>query len=412
MARIVTLNDLVNKPRKDPLTACPITVLAAVVCSLLTACSLHCPRFIAFAALDPHLLFYKQQCHRILLCHFVHADLLHLILNIFSFVGALGPGVGCRMEEKLGKRAFAVCLVTGLVFQPLLYSLLNFLLVNVVKETSAVGFSGIIFQLVTLESLLVDPSEKREHWIGMTFPVRITPLVSLIEAQAFGSLRNANVSFLGHLAGILVGLLQATFMAKCKGASLSSRSLQQHPWHPIRMAAQALSFPQLAMTCTTQENKVVPVELYQSFQSHDTKSFPSITTNIGDVLRLAFAESKEKLSEVAKNLCGPVATSSQNGVFGPCQLQPFCRKKVVIKKGVIIRAKPTMLKRQRTKTRTMRQKYFESRNGKKVVENTVKSAVKKKQGATKRKRTNAEASAQESASKRMRSIGPTMQWRI
>ena len=67
-------------------------------------------------------------------------------------------------------------------------------------QTSAVGFSGVIFSLATLESFL-SPTPTRSVFGLFTVPTRIYPWALLLVLQLM-----PGISFLGHFSGLLIGI--------------------------------------------------------------------------------------------------------------------------------------------------------------------------------------------------------------
>ena len=68
------------------------------------------------------------------------------------------------------------------------------------------GFSGVIFALITAESLTAAPQAQYNMW-GVQIPARWYPWAML----AFTQLIMPNVSFIGHLVGILGAYLWHKF---------------------------------------------------------------------------------------------------------------------------------------------------------------------------------------------------------
>lgn len=408
MARIITLDDLrrneANQNKDENSRKDPVTVLVVVFFTCLSLWALQSPRFLTLAAINPHRVFFRHEYYRILSCHFVHGSYQHLFLNMLAFVRVFedAPGVGCgsRMEKYLGKRAYVLCLVTGLVLQPLLYSLLTFLSSHISRDlmhTSAIGFSGIVFQLITMEAFLVHhPSETRMHQFGLSLPAKFGPFVSLFASQFMGG----NVSFLGHLAGILAGLILTALLMAVRETSSAPR---HEAWSPVRGEAPTLSFPISRVTSSVQ-NSSVPRDQQPLSQSRYDRGSPSTSTNASGSL----------FRSVVNNICGPatrVATSNQSHLRGSHLQEPSRRRKASENQERRDRGKTSNSSEARQKeARSKRRARFEQPNDRKKRIKYTK--MDDSQRVAKRKRESEDSNARDS--KRARSIaGPPylMQWK-
>ncbi|KAM7412647.1 hypothetical protein PAMA_020154 [Pampus argenteus] len=160
--------------------------------------------------------YWLKDWRRLLLSPLHHVDDWHLYFNMASFIIK-----GIRLEGRLGGAWFLYLLSVFSLLTGLVYLLLEMLLTELTQDqfysmSCAVGFSGVLFALKVLSN--------HYHPGGVTYLMGIpvsnryaswAELV-LIHIMAPGS------SFIGHLAGILVGLLYTagplkTVMKKCAG---------------------------------------------------------------------------------------------------------------------------------------------------------------------------------------------------
>ncbi|XP_026155041.1 rhomboid-related protein 4 isoform X2 [Mastacembelus armatus] len=160
--------------------------------------------------------YWYKEWHRLLLSPLHHADDFHLYFNMVSFIWK-----GIRLERQLGGAWFLYLLSVFSLLTGLVYLVLEAVLTELTQDMSysmscAVGFSGVLFALKVLSNYY--------HPGGVTyvmgFPVsnRYASWVELVLIH----ITTPGTSFVGHLAGILVGLLYTagplkTIMKKCAG---------------------------------------------------------------------------------------------------------------------------------------------------------------------------------------------------
>ncbi|XP_030600204.1 rhomboid-related protein 4 [Archocentrus centrarchus] len=170
--------------------------------------------------------YWFQDWRRLLLSPLHHADDWHLYFNMLSFLWK-----GSRLERRLGGAWFVYLLSVFSLLTGLIYLVLEALLTELTQNQSysmecAVGFSGVLFALKVLNN---------HYYPGgvtyvMGFPVsnRYASWVELV----FIHLTSPGTSFVGHLSGILVGLLYTTgplkkIMKKCAEFVTSNGSNSQ-----------------------------------------------------------------------------------------------------------------------------------------------------------------------------------------
>jgi rhomboid domain-containing protein 1 len=130
---------------------------------------------------------------------FFHFSFMHILFNMISFYP-----MGSALERTSGSLPF---LYLTLLFD-VVGSLVHFLLAYITYASGiytgffyscSAGFSGVIFTIITIEC----HNDGSRSFFGIAFPSRLYPWVTLFLVQLlFG-----NVSFLGHLSGILVGYM-------------------------------------------------------------------------------------------------------------------------------------------------------------------------------------------------------------
>lgn len=149
---------------------------------------------------------------------------------MFNMISLLWKGI--RLETSMGSAEFAAMVSSLLVMSQgltllLAKSLLLFDYDRPFRFEYAVGFSGVLF---AMKVVLNSQSEDYTYVHGLVLPARYAAWAELLLIQMFVP----NVSFLGHLGGILAGILYL----KLKGISGSN------PFTPIfRGLTSILSWP-------------------------------------------------------------------------------------------------------------------------------------------------------------------------
>ncbi|EKX40448.1 hypothetical protein GUITHDRAFT_75573, partial [Guillardia theta CCMP2712] len=146
----------------------------------------------------PHVIWIDhRQCYRIVTSAFVHGGFLHLGFNMYNFVFA-----GGRLEQMMGTVRFVNLIVVWVLVLGILYFVIAFVgaLFQYARfwNECAVGFSGVLFAILTVDSFAA-PLGTQFSMFGWQIPARWYPWAMLIFTQVL----MPNVSFIGHLVGIL-----------------------------------------------------------------------------------------------------------------------------------------------------------------------------------------------------------------
>eukprot|EP01100_Stratorugosa_tubuloviscum_P014271 TRINITY_DN7531_c0_g1_i1.p1 TRINITY_DN7531_c0_g1~~TRINITY_DN7531_c0_g1_i1.p1 ORF type:complete len:310 (-),score=83.45 TRINITY_DN7531_c0_g1_i1:105-1034(-) len=146
----------------------------------------------------PNLELYNFQVWRIYTCVFLHQNFLHLLFNMMALVN-----LGKEIEKQKGSINYLIWLILMILLCGLflisiswIFSIFN--IKDYMNECS-IGASGLLFTMLTLSSLQNPTTKKIFCFISV--PNFIYPWLLLIIIQLF----MPNVSFVGHLAGILTG---------------------------------------------------------------------------------------------------------------------------------------------------------------------------------------------------------------
>uniref|UniRef100_A0A3Q0SPB6 Rhomboid domain containing 1 n=1 Tax=Amphilophus citrinellus TaxID=61819 RepID=A0A3Q0SPB6_AMPCI len=167
------------------------------------------------ACMSLGLVYHNKEWRRLLLSPLHHIDEWHLYFNMASFLWK-----GVRLERRLGGGWFLYLLSVFFLLTGLVYLLLQALMIKLMEDSLSrecgVGFSGVLFALKVVSNhfnpggatyvMNIRVSNRLASWAELVLIYLIYPGTSLV----------------GHLAGILVGLLYTvgplrTIMEACAG---------------------------------------------------------------------------------------------------------------------------------------------------------------------------------------------------
>jgi membrane associated rhomboid family serine protease len=148
-------------------------------------------------------VFYLDQYYRILSSAFFHMGLMHIFFNMMSLYSLGGP-----LERALGTLCFLGVNLAFVVLSNIMYLLGAWLAFKATDDSSwlvycSVGFSGVLFGLVVLETKLGDATQPRSLFGVCNVPAAAYPWALLILLQIL----MPGISFIGHLTGLLCGIL-------------------------------------------------------------------------------------------------------------------------------------------------------------------------------------------------------------
>lgn len=183
--------------RIPPVTLLTVAINAAIYMKLLPGLP-----GVHNACTSNNKVIYNKEWKRIFFSSFYHLDDMHLYYNMVSFIWK-----GIKLERDLGKRKYVFLLAVFSVATQAIMLALNhgFSVAFHNKQylyTCAAGFSAVIFALKVVTTALSTGSEN-VMGLPISVPTRYACWVELVVIQMLVP----NVSFTGHLAGILVGLL-------------------------------------------------------------------------------------------------------------------------------------------------------------------------------------------------------------
>jgi len=128
---------------------------------------------------------------------------MHIGMNMMSTMA-----IGAMLEKEIGTLMMGITISWGILLTSFIYVFISwFLFVAFGYEQMmlqhSVGFSGVIFQLSVLESSL-SPNRTRSVFGVFQVSSKMYPWALLVVLQFI----MPQISFLGHLSGILIGTLQ------------------------------------------------------------------------------------------------------------------------------------------------------------------------------------------------------------
>ncbi|CAM9648117.1 unnamed protein product [Chrysoparadoxa australica] len=190
----------------DAVARVPLSTLSIIViCFLVQAYVFLLEPPVQNFTLCARNVIYYHEYYRLITGAVTHGGILHIGFNMMS-TAAIGGG----LETTLGTLGLAFVVGWSIVLCGLVYVFTMWALTMYTNDPSylnqhAVGFSGVIFTLALLESHS-SPRPTRAVFGLINVPTKVYPWVLLGVLQVM----MPQVSFVGHLSGIFVGLLHAS----------------------------------------------------------------------------------------------------------------------------------------------------------------------------------------------------------
>ena len=154
-------------------------------------------------------IIFKHQFYRMLTSPFLHGSMFHIGTNMMSYMT-----LGSFLEKAFGtmwhySTVFASVLLVSSTYVLVSFTLYFFGMKDIIN-THALGFSGVLFHLLVIHCRL---NSSTTHSVFGMFNVssNVYPWVLLVLIQVFFP----NISFLGHLSGIITGQLHTSGVFNC-----------------------------------------------------------------------------------------------------------------------------------------------------------------------------------------------------
>lgn len=157
---------------------------------------------IQLLAIHPLLVIARGESYRIVSSAFVHGGLLHILMNMSSLIA-----LGTALENSFGSLKLLFITLWSIIGNGIVYIFMAWAYSKATMtigslNSSAVGYSGVLFCYALIESF--HSFETSRSVFGLfSVPTKSYPFILLIILQFI----MPNISLMGHLAGIIMGIL-------------------------------------------------------------------------------------------------------------------------------------------------------------------------------------------------------------
>ncbi|GAX11446.1 hypothetical protein FisN_22Lh130 [Fistulifera solaris] len=213
----------------------PSTLTVIAVCFVVYGCQTVFDLPLQTFTLCPQRIVKHWEVYRILTHAFFHANFLHIALNMLSAFA-----ISSSVEKRVGTFYHLLSTFLSIVMIPMVYIGISLLFLamgnNDLYLQHAVGFSGVLFHMLVLD--VTSSSQSRSLFGMVEVPPLFYPFALLLVLQ----LILPNISFYGHLSGILTGFLHS---AGCFDGILitDERRLQtMEEWPVVNVLTRSPSF--------------------------------------------------------------------------------------------------------------------------------------------------------------------------
>jgi membrane associated rhomboid family serine protease len=153
--------------------------------------------------MNPRQVIFMHQYYRIITSAFFHGSLMHIGFNMLSLMA-----VGKSLERHVGSLFTTFTILWSVLLTSAIYIFIalaaHLVGSDKLMNQHSLGFSGVLFHILVLESSR-NPNSSQAVFGMMRVSSKVYPWVMLVVIQFL----MPNISFLGHLSGILAGTLQS-----------------------------------------------------------------------------------------------------------------------------------------------------------------------------------------------------------
>lgn len=153
--------------------------------------------------MNPYRVLFMHEYYRIISSAFFHGNLMHIGMNMLSFMA-----LGKSLEKCFGTLWITITILWSIVLTSSIEMLIAFAAYMIGSEDlmnqHSLGFSAVLFHLLTLESYR-SPDSLQSIFGMMRVSSKYFPWAILVVTQIL----LPQASFLGHLSGIVCGILQS-----------------------------------------------------------------------------------------------------------------------------------------------------------------------------------------------------------
>jgi len=155
--------------------------------------------------MNPRGVLFQHEFYRMITSSFFHGSLLHIGMNMMSYIA-----LGKSLERKFGTLFMTFTVAYSVVLTSVIYMIIACATYAVGSEKimnqHSLGFSGVLFHLLVLESTGRPNTSQSQSIFGILhIPAKYYPWFMLVAIQFL----MPNISFVGHLSGVLCGTLQS-----------------------------------------------------------------------------------------------------------------------------------------------------------------------------------------------------------
>ena len=153
--------------------------------------------------MNPRMVIYLKEYYRMISSCLFHGSMMHIGMNMMS-----AAAIGYNLEKKYGTLYHGITILWSMILTSSIYIVISYLLHLVfgydhLMHQHSLGFSGVLFHLSVLEAHYSPRMTRNVFGFGQVSSTTY-PWILLLVLQFF----MPNLSFLGHLSGILIGTLQ------------------------------------------------------------------------------------------------------------------------------------------------------------------------------------------------------------
>ena len=196
--------------------------------------------------LCPATVLLRGEVWRLVTSTLLHGSIMHIAMNFMSAVGLCG-----NLERAMGTVALLLTAAGSILVSPAIHVLIAFLAHLCGYQTwfqeHSLGFSGVLFHFAVIEAS--QSNQPRSLFGLVSVPSSVYPWALLVVLQIF----MPNLSFLGHLSGILAGTLQLYGGMSCRSVMLEQRLALVRNFVPASSATESRGDtpPSLRQACST-----------------------------------------------------------------------------------------------------------------------------------------------------------------
>jgi membrane associated rhomboid family serine protease len=198
-------------PILDIISKIPIAnSFAMALCLCTYVYQITCNPSLHHYTMNPRLVLFLNEYYRLITSCLFHGSLMHIGMNMMS-----AAAIGNFLERKIGTLKHGITILWSMLLTSLIHILVSYgiyLLLGVesLMYQHSLGFSGVLFHLTLLQANL-SPKTSRDVFGLIRVSSTVYPWVLLVMLQFL----MPNLSFLGHLSGLLVGTLQVHGALDC-----------------------------------------------------------------------------------------------------------------------------------------------------------------------------------------------------